>query len=118
MSAEIAVPSPLPSPVRDVQRLRDDLDRHGYCLVDAVLGAGERQRVADTLTEPGRANRKRAQPGDRRQLRNFTLGLPPDVRASLSDEMRSLLGFRLWESYGATDDYDVEFARPGYESAR
>ena len=47
-----------------------------------------------------------------RQLRNFTLGLS----ASLSDEMRGLLGFRLWSSYGATDDYDVEFARPGYES--
>ena len=52
-----------------------------------------------------------------RQLRNFTLGLPPEVQASLSDEMRGLLGFRLWSSYGATDDYDVEFARPGYESA-
>ena len=50
-----------------------------------------------------------------RQLRNFTLSLPPDVQATLSDEMRSLLGFRLWSSYGATDDYDVEFARPGYE---
>ena len=36
---------------------------------------------------------------------------------SLSDEMRDLQGFRLWSSYGTTDDYDVEFARPGYESA-
>ena len=53
-----------------------------------------------------------------RQLRNFTLGLPPAVQSALSDEMRSLLGFRLWSSYGATDDYDVEFARPGYERAR
>ena len=54
---------------------------------------------------------------DLNRLRNFTLGLPAEVQASLSDEMRGLLGFRLWSSYGATDDYDVEFARPGYESA-
>ena len=52
-----------------------------------------------------------------RQLRNFTLSLPPAVQASLTDEMRSLLGFRLWSSYGTTDDYDVEFARPGYDRA-
>ena len=296
--------SPLPSLSRDLNRLRGDLDRHGYCLVDVVLEESERQRVIDTLTQPGRANRKRSRPDHRirrwsdrdgdqwvplkigeyaldslvghpialalarhllgerfhlsefaahvihpgnrimelhtdqwwmpqpkmpgepairpgditrevqphgrpvcaqrpinpavvlsfmwaiteftsangatrlvpgshlsglhpdpacaydevraevpaggaviwdartwhasglnsgdaprigvqtsycavqfRQLRNFTLGLPAEVQASLSDEMRGLLGFRLWSSYGATDDYDVEFARPGYESA-
>ena len=50
-----------------------------------------------------------------RQLRNFTCALPPTVQASLSDELRALLGFKLWESYGATDDDVAQFARPGYE---
>ena len=50
-----------------------------------------------------------------RQLRNFTCAVPPHVQASLSDELRALLGFKLWASYGSTDDYDAEFARPGYE---
>ena len=297
---------PLPSPARDLHRLRDDLDRHGYCLVDVVLDESKRKRAIDTLTGPERAKRRRPQPDDRaprwsdrdgdqwvplkiseyaldylighpvalalaqhllgerfhlsefaahvihpgnrimelhtdqwwmpqpktpgetairpgditrevqphgrpacaqgpispavvpegfmwaitdftaangatrlvsgshvsgvhpdpacdydevtaevpgggaviwdartwhasgqnrsdaprvgvqtsycavqiRQLRNFTLGLPPEVQASLSDERRSLLGFGLWLSYGATDDYDAKFARPGYEIAR
>ena len=304
MSPAVEVSPSLPSPTRDLHRLRDDLERHGYCLADAVLGDSERQRVKDTLAGPGRAEREKAQPegqipswsersgdqwlplkigeqdldylighpialamaqhllGERfhlsefaahilhpgnrmmdlhtdqwwmaqpttpgkptirpgditrevqphgrpvraerpispavvlsfmwaitdftgasgatrlvpgshlcglhpdpagsydevraevpaggaviwdartwhasgcnrsdgprvgvqtsycavqfRQLRNFTLSLPPEVQSSLSDEMRGLLGFRLWSSYGATDDYDVEFARPGYDRA-
>jgi len=50
-----------------------------------------------------------------RQLRNFTVALRPEVQARLSDELRSLLGFKLWSSYGSTDDYEAVFARPGYE---
>ena len=50
-----------------------------------------------------------------RQLRNFTCALRPEVQAKLSDVIRALLGFELWSSYGATDDYEAEFAKPGYE---
>ena len=50
-----------------------------------------------------------------RQLRNFTCALRPEIQTGLSDDLRALLGFKLWSSYGATDDYEAEFARPGYE---
>ena len=50
-----------------------------------------------------------------RQLQNFTCGLTPYGQASLSDDLRGLLGFKLWSSYGATDDFEAKFARPGYE---
>ena len=53
-----------------------------------------------------------------RQLQNHALALTPGAQAALSDEMRELLGFRLFSSYGATDDYQARFARPGYERAR
>jgi ectoine hydroxylase-related dioxygenase (phytanoyl-CoA dioxygenase family) len=49
-----------------------------------------------------------------RQLQNHTAGIKPDAHAALSDEMRELLGFRLFSSYGATDDFESEFARPSY----
>ena len=52
-----------------------------------------------------------------RQLQNFTCGLRPEAQAALSEEMRALLGFELWQSYGATDDFEARFARPGYERA-
>lgn len=53
-----------------------------------------------------------------RQLQNHALALTPAAQAALSDEMEELLGFRLFSSYGATDDYRARFARPGYERAR
>ncbi len=53
-----------------------------------------------------------------RQLQNHALALTPAAQAALSDEMKELLGFRLFSSYGATDDYRARFARPGYERAR
>lgn len=49
-----------------------------------------------------------------RQLQNHTAGIKPDAHAALSDEMRELLGFRLFSSYGATDNFESEFARPSY----
>lgn len=50
-----------------------------------------------------------------RQLQNHTLAVRPETHASLDDTMRTLLGFRLFSSYGATDDDEATFARPGYE---
>ncbi len=48
-----------------------------------------------------------------RQLANYTLGLRPDVEANLSDAERDVLGYRVWNSYGATDDYTAIYATPG-----
>lgn len=49
-----------------------------------------------------------------RQMQNFALALKPKTVASLDEEMKSLLGFKLFSSYGATDDFTATFARPGY----
>ena len=49
-----------------------------------------------------------------RQLQNHALALRPSAHAALDDSMRELLGFRLNSSYGATDDSEADFARPGY----
>ena len=48
-----------------------------------------------------------------RQLTNYTYGLRPDLEATLSDEERDVLGYRVWNSYGATDDYSAVYATPG-----
>lgn len=203
MSLELGV-SPLPSLSRDLNRLRGDLDRHGYCLVDVVLEESERQRVIDTLTQPGRANRKRSRPdhrirrwsdrdgdqwvplkigeyaldslvghpialalarhllGERFHLSEFAAHVihpgnrimelhtdqwwmpqpkmpgepairPGDITREVQPHGRPVCAQRpinpavvlsfMWavteftSANGATDDYDVEFARPGYESA-
>lgn len=50
-----------------------------------------------------------------RQLQNHTLAMRPDIHATLDDTMRTLLGYRLFSSYGATDDDEAVFARPGYD---
>ncbi len=49
-----------------------------------------------------------------RQLQNHTLALRPDCYGKLDGKLRELLGFRLYASYGATDDDQADFARPGY----
>jgi hypothetical protein len=49
-----------------------------------------------------------------RQQQNFPYALRPSAQAALSDELRALLGFRVWNDYGASDDFAAEFARPGY----
>ena len=61
-----------------------------------------------------------------RQLNNFTYGLRPEVVADLSDSERAVLGFKLWNDYGSTNDFDDEWevdgekkpqwASPGAES--
>ena len=50
-----------------------------------------------------------------RQQQNFPYALRPSAQAALSDELRALLGFRVWNDYGASDDFGAAFARPGYE---
>ncbi|MBN34237.1 MAG: hypothetical protein CMM46_05575 [Rhodospirillaceae bacterium] len=49
-----------------------------------------------------------------RQLQNHTAAIKPGDYGALSDEMKQLLGFRLFSSYGATDSFEAEFSRPGF----
>jgi ectoine hydroxylase-related dioxygenase (phytanoyl-CoA dioxygenase family) len=44
-----------------------------------------------------------------RQLTNFTVGTHEDVLREATPELRKLLGFRIWSSYGGIDDNAVEF---------
>jgi ectoine hydroxylase-related dioxygenase (phytanoyl-CoA dioxygenase family) len=48
-----------------------------------------------------------------RQLTNYTFGLRPDLESKLSDTERDVFGYRVWNSYGATDDYSAIYATPG-----
>ena len=51
-----------------------------------------------------------------RQLLNFTYGLRPDVADDLSEHERSVMGFRVWSTYGATGDFNADWATPGAEN--
>lgn len=51
-----------------------------------------------------------------RQLLNFPYGLRPEVTSELNDHERALMGFKPWNTYGATDDFGDEWARPGPET--
>lgn len=51
-----------------------------------------------------------------RQLLNFPYGLRPEVAADLDARERALMGFRVWNSYGASDEFAAEWARPGAEN--
>ena len=48
-----------------------------------------------------------------RQLLNFPYGLRPEVAADLSERERGLMGYRIWQSYGATGNFNAEWATPG-----
>lgn len=51
-----------------------------------------------------------------RALTNMTYATRPDVLAELDDEMKRLLGFAPWNGYGATDEPNADFVRPGIET--
>ncbi len=51
-----------------------------------------------------------------RQLLNFTYGLRPEVAADLSEAERALMGYRIWNTYGATGDFSTEWASPGKDN--
>jgi ectoine hydroxylase-related dioxygenase (phytanoyl-CoA dioxygenase family) len=51
-----------------------------------------------------------------RQIANFSYGLRPEVSSGFSDEIRDVLGYRLWNGYGATEDYGADYASPGIEN--
>ena len=51
-----------------------------------------------------------------RQLLNFPYGLRPEVADALSEHERALMGFRTWETYGTSDEFGAEWARPGRDN--
>ena len=44
-----------------------------------------------------------------RQLTNFTVGTKDEVLRDASPLLRRLLGFKVWSTYGGTDDHAAEF---------
>lgn len=51
-----------------------------------------------------------------RQIANFAYGLRPEVASGLTDGARDVLGYRLWNGYGATEDYGATYATPGSDN--
>ena len=51
-----------------------------------------------------------------RQLLNFPYGLRPEVADALTEHERSLMGFRTWETYGTSDEFGADWARPGKDN--
>ena len=51
-----------------------------------------------------------------RQLLNFPYGLRPEVEDALSEHERAQMGFRIWETYGTSDEFGAEWARPGKDN--
>ena len=51
-----------------------------------------------------------------RQLLNFPYGLRPEVADDLTEHERALMGFRTWETYGTSDEFGAEWARPGEDN--
>ena len=47
-----------------------------------------------------------------RPQENYTVGVRPEVYATLSDQAKALLGFKVWSGYGRTSDPTVEFISP------
>ena len=47
-----------------------------------------------------------------RPQENYTVGLRPELLDTLSDRLRSLLGFKVWWAYGRTGDPTVEYIDP------
>ena len=47
-----------------------------------------------------------------RPQENYTVGLRPEVYERVSDQIRALLGFKVWSGYGRTADPTVEFIAP------
>jgi ectoine hydroxylase-related dioxygenase (phytanoyl-CoA dioxygenase family) len=44
-----------------------------------------------------------------RQLTNFTVGVRQEVLDGASPELKRLLGFKVWSTYGGVDDHSAEF---------
>ena len=51
-----------------------------------------------------------------RQLLNFPFGLRPEVADALTEHERALMGFKAWETYGTSDEFGTDWARPGKDN--
>ena len=51
-----------------------------------------------------------------RPILNYPFGLRPEVADSLTDEMRDVLGYKIWNGYGATNDFTSRHATGGLEN--
>ena len=47
---------------------------------------------------------------------NFPYGLRPEVADALTEHERALMGFKAWETYGTSDEFGAEWARPGKDN--
>ena len=47
---------------------------------------------------------------------NKEMGLRPEVADDLTEHERALMGFKTWETYGTSDEFGAEWARPGKDN--
>ena len=40
----------------------------------------------------------------------------PEVETALSEHERALMGFKTWQTYGTSDEFGAEWARPGKDN--
>ncbi len=48
-----------------------------------------------------------------RPQENYFVGVKPEILAQADDHLKSLLGYRIWHSYGRTEDPTAQFVNPG-----
>ena len=70
----------------------------------ANIGGGERRAVLTTFCAP-----------QFRPQENYTVGTRSEVLARADDDLRTLLGFKIWNAYGRTGHPTDKFISPGAE---
>ena len=51
-----------------------------------------------------------------RKSGNKEMGVRPEVADDLTEHERALMGFKTWETYGTSDEFGAEWARPGKDN--
>ena len=70
----------------------------------ANIGGGERRAVLTTFCAP-----------QFRPQENYTVGTRSEVLARADDDLRTLLGFKIWNAYGRTGHPTDKFISPDAE---
>jgi ectoine hydroxylase-related dioxygenase (phytanoyl-CoA dioxygenase family) len=70
----------------------------------ANIGGGERRAILTTFCAP-----------QFRPQENYTVGTRSEVLARADDDLRTLLGFKIWNAYGRTGHPTDKFISPGVE---
>lgn len=100
----------LPDPDENIDAVSPPLAKGSAIFFDGRLwhgaspNVGTRSRWAVLVTYTG---------PQFRTILNLPLGLREEVVNGLTNELRALLGFKVWRGYGATEDFSAEFATPG-----